>query len=297
MKKTLLLLAFVIIIAAGAFWYIKSGAEESGKNSNTITASYLCDENRTIDIVFHNSEPKLGDPGEPPIPTGSVDVALSDGRKFNLPQTVSADGSRYANSDESFVFWSKGNGALVLENNVEKSYIGCLVVVPDPGNLPNAYSDGGAGFSIRYPADYSIDASYQYQALGPGKEIGGVRFTIPESIKEGTNLSSYDTGVSVEILPATQDCKVDLFLDREVESELLTDEGREYSFASTTEAAAGNRYEEYVWAVPGTNPCIAVRYMIHYGVIENYPEGTVREFDRSALLNQFDEIRHSLILQ
>jgi hypothetical protein len=66
--------------------------------------------------------------------------------------------------------------------------------------------------------------------------------------------------------------------------------------ASTTGAAAGNRYEETVYAIPGTNPCVAVRYFVHYGVIENYPPGTVRQFDKQALLDQFDRIRRTLVV-
>ncbi len=229
-----------------------------------------------------------------PLPSGSVKIVLSDGRNFDLPQTISADGGRYANSDESFVFWSKGNGALVLENNVEKSYIGCVVLAKDPGGLPKVYSDGTVGFSIRYPADYSIDASYKYQALGPGKDISGVKFTIPSSLAIDTNLSSFDTGVSVEIIPAVQDCNASLFLDGNTNVQTVTDNGNEYSFASTTQGAAGNRYEEEVWAVPGTNPCVAVRYLIHSANIDNYPTGTVLEFNRAALINQFDKVRHSL---
>ena len=67
-----------------------------------------------------------------------------------------------------------------------------------------------------------------------------------------------------------------------------------YSVASSTGAAAGNRYEETVYALPGTNHCIAVRYFIHYGVIENYPVGLVREFDKKSLLKEFDTIRRTL---
>ena len=64
----------------------------------------------------------------------------------------------------------------------------------------------------------------------------------------------------------------------------------------STGAAAGNRYEETVYTLPGTNPCIAVRYFIHYGVFQNYPAGTVREFDQQALLASFDAIRHTLVI-
>ncbi len=131
--------------------------------------------------------------------------------------------------------------------------------------------------------------------MGPGKDISGVKFTIPSSLATGTNLSSFDTGVSVEIIPATQDCNAGLFLDGNVNVQTVTDNGSEYSFASTTQGAAGNRYEEEVWAIPGTNPCIAIRYFIHSTNIGNYPEGTVSEFDQTTLISQFDKIRQSLI--
>jgi membrane-bound inhibitor of C-type lysozyme len=72
---------------------------------------------------------RLSSPGQPPIPTGVVSLRLSDGRALDLGQTISADGARYANPDESFVFWSKGDGALVLEKGVEKTYIGCVTVL------------------------------------------------------------------------------------------------------------------------------------------------------------------------
>ena len=283
-------------------WYANKKAENplpspspSPSPSLIAQANYICNEGKTIEAAFYKGEEKPVQPGEMPIPSGSVKIVLSDGRNLDLAQTISADGARYANSDESFVFWSKGNGALVLENNVEKSYIGCVILAKDPGGLPKVYSDGTVGFSIRYPVDYLIDTSYKYQNLGPGKEISGVKFTIPTSIANGTNLSSFDTGISVEIIPAIQDCNASLFSYGNVVSQTITDNDMEYSFASVMDAAAGNRYEEDVWVIPGTNPCIAVRYFMHWGNIDNYPPGVVSEFDKNALMEQFDKIRHSLI--
>jgi len=300
MKKNLIFifLIVIIIILAAVALIGKMRMDSSSitpEPSLVAQASYICNEDKTIDASFYKGETIPVEPGEPPIPSGSIKIILSDGRNFDLPQTISADGARYANSDESFVFWSKGNGVLVLENNVEKSYIGCVVLAKDPGGLPNIYLDGTVGFSVRYPADYSADASYKYQNLGPGEEIGGVKFTIPSSLANGVNLSSFDTGVSIEVIPAIQDCNAGLFLYDDVDVQTIADNGTEYSYASTDGAAAGNRYEEEVWALPGTNPCIAVRYFIHSMNIGNYPEGTVSEFDRTALVNQFEKIRHSLI--
>lgn len=296
MKNILILIAIFILVVLG--WYFWHPGQTVKTEEKPISeASYLCENNKTISAAFYKGTFAVqAQPGEPPVPTGSVSLILSDGRKFDLPQTISASGIRYANSDESFVFWGKGNGALVLENNVEKSYIGCVILAKDPGGLSNVYLDGTVGFSVRYPADYLINTSYINQTLGPGKDISGVKFTIPASIAEGKNLSSYDTGVSIEIIPATQDCNASLFLGENAKVQTVIDNGNKYSFSSTTGAGAGNRYEEKVWAIPGTNSCIAIHYLIHSTVFENYPPGTVTEFDRSALIDQFDKIRMTLTL-
>lgn len=295
-KKTSIIIVILIILAGVGIWmwYATSHIKENQLPTPIAQVTYICNDNKTIDAAFYKGETQpMVEPGQPPIPTGSVKIVLSDGRNLNLSQTISADGARYANSDESFVFWSVGNSALVLENNVEKSYIGCIVEAKDPGGLPNIYHDSTVGFSIRYPTNYSIDANYQYQELGPGKEIYGVKFTIPESATTGTNLSD-DSGISVESIPAVQDCNANLFLFDGPAAQTTTDNGTEYSYTSSIGAAAGNRYEEGVWALPGTNPCIAIRYFIHYGVFENYPQGSIQEFDRTSLINQFDKIRRTL---
>ncbi|MGB9681161.1 MAG: MliC family protein [Minisyncoccia bacterium] len=273
-------------------------AENENQNFNLITSvTYLCKDNKTLEASFYKGEPQSVKPGEMPIPNGKVKIFLSDGRKIELNQTVSADGSRYANQDESFIFWSKGNGVLVLENNNERNYKGCIVLAEDPGNLANYYLNDEIGFTVRYPKDWKLDDSYQYQALGPNKIINGVKFTIPSNFAKNTNLSGFDTGISIEYLPGVSECKASLFLEGSTNEKLLNDNGIDYSFASVNQGAAGNYYEEQVWAILGTNPCLAIRYFIHSTNIENYPEKTVSEFDRVSLVNYFDEIRHSLILR
>jgi membrane-bound inhibitor of C-type lysozyme len=301
--SVILIVIILAVIIVGGIWFLNKKSNPSLPTSTPIPSpltlitevTYLCENNKTIKAAFYKGESKPVQPGEMPIPSGRVKLVLSDGRNFDLAQTISASGSRYANSDESFVFWIKGNGATVLENNVEKDYQGCIVLSPDLGGLPNVYLNSKMGFTLRYPEGYSVDSSYKYQALGPGKDISGVKFIIPQSFASGTNLSGFDTGVSVEAIPDVLDCNASLFLSNKVIPQTITDNNVEYSFASSTDAGAGNRYEEYVWAFPGTNPCLAVRYFIHYGVLENYPEGSISEFNRDALINQFDKIRHSLI--
>lgn len=161
-------------------------------------------------------------------------------------------------------------------------------------SLPQVYSNGGMGFSLRLPSGYTTDESYRYQGFGPGRDISGIKFTIPASTATGTNLGS-DSYLSVEEIPQTQDCTARLFLEQGTVHTVI-DGDTTYSVASSTGAGAGNRYEETVYALSDTNPCVAVRYFVHYGVFENYAPGMVREFDKQALLTEFDTIRHTLVV-
>ncbi len=75
------------------------------------TVRYACADNRTIRAAYYSDK---------------VELVLGDGREMTLPQTMSGSGIRYANPDESFVFWSKGADAFVTEGtNQITTYAGC----------------------------------------------------------------------------------------------------------------------------------------------------------------------------
>ena len=304
-KQKIVIASFLAVAAAVAgawYWHGRPPARPEAPSTGgrpVAQAEYVCNGGKTVSASFYQGPAAPVQPGEPPKPSGSVKLALDDGRSLELAQTLSADGGRYANADESFVFWSKGNGATILENNAEHDYAGCVTAAADPGGLPQVYHDGQRGFTVRYPADFVLNADYEYQALGPGKGIKGVKFVIPAKTAEGKNLSSFDTGVSVEALSGVKDCQAGLFLSggTEMPVKTVTENGTDYSFATSTEGAAGNRYEESVWTLPGAEPCLAVRYLIHSTVLENYPPGTVTAFDHDALVGLFDKIRRTLTVR
>lgn len=92
------------------------------------TATYVCDGGKSITAAFYEGakapQPK---PGEPPTPTGSVVVSFGEITNLKLMQTLSASGARYANSDESLVFWNKGDTALIMRNNaMDLTYKNCV---------------------------------------------------------------------------------------------------------------------------------------------------------------------------
>ena len=275
---------FAFVLLAG--WWITSNNPTTPAPTTdatpTATAAFACSLGRAIGASFYQR---------------SVELTLSDGRKLSLAQADAASGIRYTNEDESFVFWGKGNTAFIEEGAEQKqTYTGCIVVAPDPTNtLSQIFATSSLlGLTIRFPQNYTADQKYVYQALGPGLQINGVKFTIPSSATTGTNLSK-DTYLSVEVQPKVTTCSASLFLDSK-KTTTFTDNGVDYSVATGTDAGAGNIYDEAVFAISGSSPCTAVRYFIHSGNIGNYPAGSTKEFDKAGIINEFDNIRRSLIL-
>jgi putative hemolysin len=93
-------------------YYDGSCTRQVAAAAKTIRAKFACAGGRSIDATFVNG------------PSSSVRLVLSDGRKLDLPQAMSASGARYADASESVVFWNKGNTAF-LEEAGRTTYDGC----------------------------------------------------------------------------------------------------------------------------------------------------------------------------
>jgi len=90
------------------------------------TVRYSCEQGKSL-VAAYFEGPTRTAPNGMPIPGGRVVLTLADGKRLDLPQTLSGSGIRYANSDESFVFWSKGNTAFVEEGPSQtQTYKGCV---------------------------------------------------------------------------------------------------------------------------------------------------------------------------
>lgn len=274
----------LLAVAVGGYFIWKWYTDGPSEVPVAIT-TFSCAQGKTIGATFYKTK---------------VDLVLSDGRKFSLPQAISASGARYANANESFVFWNKGNTAFISEGETEpqpQTYTDCISVSnsPDQTDTTTTYAYPPLGFSIQYPKTYTLNESYMYQGLGE-EGIPGIKVTVPKALSDETNLSS-DSGVSIEYIPNAESCNGSTFLYENPPATSVTEGGVTYSVATNAGAGAGNYYEEKVYAIAGANPCIAVRYYIHSTQIANYPAGTKKEFDKTKLLAEFDAIRKSLTLK
>jgi hypothetical protein len=153
------------------------------------------------------------------------------------------------------------------------------------------YINQKAGYTIDYPKDFQITYTNTERAFG-----SDVSFAFPESFTKGTNLST-DSVIKVEIIQG-KTCSVQNFFAAEdpnsIKSFKIDNPGVFSQMASSTGAGAGNLYEKTVFAAgPNLGMCYGVELFIHSTNIGNYPEGTVKEFDRAKVNDVFNNMLNS----
>jgi membrane-bound inhibitor of C-type lysozyme len=120
MKKAFFIVIITMLVSTGISCQNQKSlpkntvAEKAtGRIINSVTFS--CVGNKTIQVFFFEDKAEL---------------TLSDGRHMQLLQAISASGARYANTDESFVFWNKGNTAFIEESN-KTTFKDCIATGSD----------------------------------------------------------------------------------------------------------------------------------------------------------------------
>jgi membrane-bound inhibitor of C-type lysozyme len=114
MKKTIATTIILLTVLILAYWFIKAHPPKEPISNLALgelvaDASYRCEDNKTFRAKYY---------------TGWVELTLSDGRIVTVPQALSASGARYANADESFIFWNMGRNGFIEEMGVV-TYMEC----------------------------------------------------------------------------------------------------------------------------------------------------------------------------
>ena len=120
----IIIIAVLVIVSVGIFYlyYQKSQQKIPVVVQSPVTDGVInsvifnCAENKTIQSIFFKDR---------------VELTLSDGRNMLLSQAMSASGARYANNNESFVFWNKGDTAFVDEAG-QVTFKDCLIAKNNP---------------------------------------------------------------------------------------------------------------------------------------------------------------------
>ncbi len=159
------------------------------------------------------------------------------------------------------------------------------------------YSSHALGVSLDYPGTFSVSTGsvrtpLSSRAAAPSSAF----FAVPDSYAPGTTLSTPDSGMSVETLPAATPCSGDAFLDESIDTGSMSDHGVAYSVAKSAGSTLTDSYQETVYALEGSNPCTAIRYVIHTKNVHASASAGLKPFDTGTLLSQFDAMRRSVVL-
>jgi len=111
-KETIALLIFIYAFAFFAGFVLGQNYQEQlfEEKEPISSAIYRCNDNKFIIADYFDEE---------------VTLRLSDNRLIMLPQTISASGVRFADENEVFVFWNKGETAFIDELG-EQTFSNCI---------------------------------------------------------------------------------------------------------------------------------------------------------------------------
>ena len=135
------------------------------------------------------------------------------------------------------------------------------------------------GFAFTYPAFAYID-----QSSGDSLTTGApaLQIKLARNTYTGTNLSEASVSVGV-----TKDQKMVTECLRAGQTETARGDfvlsGLSFMVFEAHDAAAGNRYDSVNYRTVRDGACVEIRELIHYGVLENYEVGAVKQFDKGVV--------------
>jgi hypothetical protein len=173
------------------------------------------------------------------------------------------------------------------------------VAIDPPGTLSQTfnYTDPQGRFTLSYSDDFA-PAYYNGGEITKIPPVFSLQYIDTQQLTS-TNLSEvyFLLGVSDEPQDVTACTQLLSLGAPETVLGETTINGVNFTKSEATGVGAGNVYEQVYYRTVYNGSCYEVTYFVHYGNIGNYPEGTVSEFDRTALYQQLDEILVSLILK
>src|SRR3989344_3364295 len=297
-KKALIFAVIVVLVAIVASvvvgFLVSSYIVKSTKK--TINAFFDCNNNENIKVTFYKDDPQ------------KVSLQLSDGRYITLNHAVSADGARYTNDDESFVFWNKGSIAFIQENN-QTTFANCVIqgstetpgvqTVSD-GKITMIFYDQNFGLAVTpeqilvksyIPAcDQNFDYCIYYNSdtyKGTNFESAGLRILNRKDLTtQSTCLNTPPDGHDSSFKP---------------DKNSTNDYYSISEFSNVGQGAAGHYTTGslYRMFIKGSSSCYEFETRVGESRFANYPSGTIQEFtdyDRSQAMVQLNNILEGITI-
>lgn len=305
MRQVYIVAALVIILAIGAGYYVwrldnpppppPVPVTLPESPAPPVSATYYCDDGRTMQALFKKG-PSTG------LGANTLELSLSDGRAFNLPEQTAGSGMRYEAASTQYLtdvaFMGSGDNAYLTENGA-RTYDNCTAAFIHDSDAPGyaTYTDRGQTFTFAFPSDFIVAGSpigyttdWSAEATTSGLVLA--RILVPDGYASDTNFieASFTVGASSDP-SALASCLTAPVAGATTTTERLGTE--RFAKLMWRGAAAGNRYDTTSYRIVRKGQCWAVEYTIRYGNIDNYPKGNVKEFDEALVVISLEEVAHS----
>jgi hypothetical protein len=157
-------------------------------------------------------------------------------------------------------------------------------IIPNTPSI--AYTNTDYEFSIMHPITASTSAEgFEGFLLPAMKPIVGIY--LPESLFTATNLVEAGVFIGVSSDPEALNACLSSREGEEPQGTKLIS-NKVFQVFSSTDAAAGNIYEETSYRSVRNGDCFELLEMMHSGNIGNYPAGSVKQFDASMMRSILD---------
>ena len=284
------LFIIVVVIGLGLYFVYVPTVPPGGLAPKGVPVTFYCGNGNTIVANFA---------------TGSVQLALSSGATYVLPQTVSGSGIRYVASTTAgaLVFTNEGASASLTStaSTTDLRFETCTAahVVSARANGFESYADQPRTFTFTFPNAFMVSGvpagyglSWAENATSTGMELA--RIDVPQSYEPETNFGGAWFTVGASSVPAAlASCLQGASGVPGATTTQVTIDGTTFTKMHSIGAGAGNRYDTTSYRVIHDHACYAVEYTIHYSVLENYPPGAVQPFDEQKVRAALENVAHS----
>lgn len=190
-------------------------------------------------------------------------------------------------------FWAGKKTPRAITQTVNSSTTGTVTGSDAPGYA--LYTDSAKTFSFAFPTDLSPATTTTADIWSAPMGTKGTTFAkiiVPARVQPKTNFVEawFTVGASADPAAVTGCTKT---LSGETATTTAQLGNTTFTKIQFTGAGAGNYYHTTSYRTIHNSQCYAVEYTIHYGNIQNYPAGAVKQFNEASVTATLDEIARS----
>jgi hypothetical protein len=185
--------------------------------------------------------------------------------------------------------WSNANSAVTPPVGTTATSTPIADIIP---GVPNqTYTNADLGFSIEYPATASTTGNFSSGYL-PVTQTPVIAFEVPQSMFQGTNLVEagvYVGATSTDI--GVANCTIPSEDNDETATSSVVIGGQQFAVFTSSGVGAGNLYQQKTYRTVQNGNCLEFTELLHSGNIQNYPTGSVTQFDQA----EFSDILNGIV--